>query len=277
MQDRVNLAPGIPVDGNARRDAQPQGLPDGRHGLRDRLRPWTRLPWRPRCQGCGERCHGERDLCPACSAALPRIRAACITCGLPLPALAAPPAAGQDTTDEHLCAECRRVPPPLGHVVAPFLYAAPLDRWLPRFKFHHDLAAGRLLSQLMFEACAAAPRPEALVPVPLHCARLRWRGYDQALELSKPLARALALPLRTDLLRRIRATSAQSSLHAGERHRNLQGAFAIMQCAHRHSLPAHVALVDDVMTTGATLHAAARALRDAGVARVDAWACARTP
>ena len=169
------------------------------------------------------------------------------------------------------------MPPPLSRVVVPYLYAAPLDRWLPRFKFHHDLAVGRLLSELMSEACAPAPRPQALVPVPLHHARLRSRGYDQALELAKPLARALSLPLRTDLLQRVRATTAQSSLHAGDRHRNLEGAFAVAGAAARRGLPSHVALVDDVMTTGATLHAAARALLEAGVARVDAWACARVP
>jgi len=286
MQDRVNHAPGIPVDANARRAAlSPMlpglpGLPGWRAGLREHLHSWPWLPWRPRCQGCGERCHGERDLCPACEAALPRIHAACATCGLPMPspAMAAMAAGADPRHAAHArCAECRRAPPPLDRVVVPFLYASPLDRWVPRFKFHHDLAAGRLLSQLMLEACATAPRPDALVPVPLHRARLRRRGYDQALELAKPLARALALPLRTDLLRRVRATSAQSSLHAGERHRNLQGAFALARRAHRHPLPTHVALIDDVMTTGATLHAAAHALRAAGVARVDAWACARTP
>jgi ComF family protein len=161
--------------------------------------------------------------------------------------------------------------------VAPLLYAAPVDRWQPRFKFHHDLAAGRLLSQLMSAACALAPRPQALVPVPLHHARLRSRGYDQALELAKPIARTLTLPLRTGLLQRVRATTPQSSLDAGERRRNLEGAFAVVAAADKDALPAHVALVDDVITTGATLHAAARALLEAGVARVDAWACARVP
>jgi ComF family protein len=175
------------------------------------------------------------------------------------------------------CDACRRSPPPLTRVVAPFLYAPPLDRWLPRFKFHRDMAAGRLLAQLLLEACAAAPRPDALVPVPLHRKRLRARGYDQALELAKPLAHALALPLRDDLLRRTRATAAQSSLQAAERHRNMIGAFAVVLRRCGRPLPAHVALVDDVMTTGTTLHAAARTLLEAGVARVDAWICARTP
>lgn len=204
------------------------------------------------------------DLCPGCRARLPWNHRACLACALPLAA------AGPGS----LCGRCQHHPPPLRFALAPFLYAAPLDRWLPRFKFHRDFAAGRLLSQLMFEACATAPRPLALVPVPLHRARLRQRGYDQALELAKPLARALALPLRHDLLLRRRATAPQSELHAGERQRNLRGAFAASGAVE---VPAHVALVDDVMTTGATLHAAADALHRAGVARVDAWVCARVP
>jgi ComF family protein len=125
----------------------------------------------------------------------------------------------------------------------------------------------------MLPACAAAPRPDALVPVPLHRTRLRSRGYDQALELAKPLARALKLPIRTDLLARTRPTSAQSSLHAAERQGNLRGAFGATSAL---TPPLHIALVDDVITTGATLHAAAHALLEIGPIRVDAWACART-
>jgi ComF family protein len=212
----------------------------------DGHRRWPVVPpWRPRCLGCGEAGQGRQDLCPGCRAALPWCRPA-----------------------------CNRGAAPLQVVVAPFLYAPPLDRWLPRFKFHRDFAAGRLLSQLMLETCAAAPRPSALVPVPLHRARLRQRGYDQALELAKPLARALSLPLRTDLLLRRRATAPQSELHASERKRNLRGAFVANGDV---AMPAHVALVDDVMTTGATLAAAADALHRAGVERVDAWVCARVP
>jgi ComF family protein len=255
MPDPVNLAGGLLVDGAGRRQASGWAF-----------RTWL-APWSPRCQGCGERGGCGRDLCPACDAALPRIQVACVTCGLPL----------RGSPVGLRCDACHRAPPPLTRVVAPFLYGPPLDRWLPRFKFHHDLAAGRLLSQLMLEACMTAPRPDALVPVPLHRSRLRSRGYDQALELARPLARVLALPLRTDLLARIRATSAQSSLHAAQRHRNLHGAFAAIPSLVDRPLPAHVALVDDVMTTGATLHAAARTLLEAGVARVDAWTCARTP
>lgn len=260
MSDPVNLVPGLLVDGEGQQQASDRAF-------RRWLPSPTWPPWRPRCQGCGERGAAGRDLCPACDAALPRIGLACVTCGLPLHG---PP------TDQR-CDACRRAPPPITRVIAPFLYEPPLDRWLPRFKFHHDLAAGRLLSHLMLEACAAAPRPEVLIPVPLHHARLRTRGYDQALELARPLAHALSLPLRTDLLSRARATSAQSSLHATERHRNLRGAFVVKPDPGGRPLPTHAALVDDVMTTGATLNAAAQALLEGGIARVDAWTCARTP
>lgn len=139
---------------------------------------------------------------------------------------------------------------------------------------HGDLSSALLLARLMARELADAEHPQALVPVPLHRDRLRRRGYDQALELARPLAQALGLPLRDDLLRRMRATAPQSRLAAPQRRRNLRGAFAVRT---EGNLPTHVALVDDVMTTGATVEAAAAALRRAGVARVDVWVCARVP
>lgn len=186
---------------------------------------------------------------------------ACLRCGLPMAA------AGE-------CGDCLQRPPALTHVRAVFVYGFPLDRLVPRFKFHRDLAAGQLMADMMAESLASAPRPDAIVPVPLHVHRMRERGYDQALELARPLAGALHLSLRTDLLQRVRATAPQSELDAGQRQRNVAKAFRVTPQA---LLPDHVALVDDVMTTGATLHAAARALLAAGVNRVDAWVCARVP
>ncbi|AKC88293.1 competence protein ComF [Pseudoxanthomonas suwonensis] len=222
-------------------------------GLFDRLLPL-------RCLVCAEAGADGLDLCRDCRAALPATGHACASCALPLPA-------------PGRCGHCLRRPPPLHIARAAFVYAAPLDRLLPRHKFRHDLAAGRLLARLMADAFVACERPQALVPVPLHRGRLRQRGYDQALELARPLAARLRLPLRADLLRRERATAAQSELDAAARRRNLRGAFRVAD----RPLPDHVALVDDVMTTGATLHAAATALHRAGVARVDAWVCARVP
>lgn len=206
----------------------------------------------------------DRELCPACHAALPWNRHACCGCALPL----------QADDDGTLCGAClQRKTRPLTEVHSAFIYAAPLDRLLPRFKFHQSLPAGRLVAGLMADVLQnVETRPEALLPIPLHRARLRQRGYDQALELARPLSRALGIPLLHGVLRRHKATAPQSRLDKHARQRNLRDAFSL---ASSRPLSRHVALIDDVMTTGATLEAAARTLHRAGVARVDAWVAAR--
>lgn len=221
-----------------------------------------RLLLAPRCLVCAEPGADGLDLCAECLASLPWNRHACRCCGLPLAQAA-----------DH-CGRCLKAPPPFASTQAALRYEFPLDRLLPRFKFHGDLAAGALLGTLMVRGLTAAPRPQVLLPVPLHPARLRERGYDQALELAAPLARRLRIPLLANVLQRTRATSPQSELDAMARQRNLRHAFAVRADA---PLPDHVVLVDDVMTTGATLEAAVKILRRAGVARVDAWVCARVP
>lgn len=228
------------------------------------LRGWlTRLNFAllpPRCLVCGLDGLPGHDLCHACAASLPYNRCACVGCGLPLL-----------VDGDPRCGQCLSDPRPWQHVHAPFLYAAPVAGLLRRFKFHEDLAAGRLLSALMLHSLVDVPRPHALLAVPLHRTRLRRRGYDQARELARPLASQLQLPL-LDGLQRERGTARQSELDAEARARNMRDAFVA-----RAGLPQHVALVDDVMTTGATAAAACRALRRAGVQRVDVWVCARVP
>ncbi|MGV8923772.1 MAG: ComF family protein [Thermomonas sp.] len=211
------------------------------------------------CMVCGEAGQDGRDLCRACHAALPWQGPACLRCALPLPS-------------PGICGACLQHPPPLTETHAVFDYAFPLDRLLPRLKFHRDFASGRVLAQAMADHCAQLTRPDALLPLPLHRERLRRRGYDQALELARPLAQSLDLPLADRLLERSKSTSAQSRLDAAARARNLRGAFRVVAGA---SMPTHIVLVDDVMTTGATLHAAARSLLAGGAQRVDAWVCAR--
>ena len=245
-----------------------QTHPTGVDDLRRRLGFWlrcdpARLLWPSRCLACEADGEDGLDLCGPCVAALPWNASACGRCAQPLPQPAA------------ACGACLSGrASALTEVHAACLYAPPLDRLLLRFKFHGDLAAGRLLTQLMAQAFAGRPRPAALLPVPLHRSRLRQRGYDQALELARPLARSLDLPLLDGLLTRRHATAPQSQLDASARKRNLKDAFHVQPST---LLPLHVTLVDDVMTTGATLQAAALALRRAGVARVDAWVCARVP
>jgi ComF family protein len=175
-----------------------------------------------------------------------------------------------------VCGECIEHEPPFAAAWVPFRYAHPLDLLEARFKFRADLAAGRVLADLMIERSVvdAPARPALIVAVPLHTSRLRARGYNQAWELARRLSTAFDIPLARDLLVRTRATAAQTGLDASARRRNLRGAFAV---SNVESLPAHVALFDDVMTTGATLRECARVLRRAGIARVDVWALARAP
>lgn len=230
-------------------------------GLADRA---LRLLLPPRCLLCGAAGSESRDLCAGCCDDLALNTVCCPRCALPLESPA--PA----------CGECLKREPPFAAAWAPFRYGHPLDLLEARFKFRADLAAGRVLSELMIErARIDAPRlPGLMIPVPLHRARLRERGYNQALELARSLAQALGIPLRHDLLRRAKATPPQTGLDAQARRRNLQGAFDLLPGA---TLPAFVVVFDDVMTTGATMREAARVLRRAGVARVDVWALARAP
>ena len=232
------------------------------------------LPWYPsvantlqrfvlplHCLLCGGPGDEGLDLCRDCAAELPRNHSCCARCAWPL----ALPAA--------LCGQCQRHPPPWDAAWVPFRYAWPLDRLESRFKFAADLAAGRVLAAL-WQRELVADRPQLLVPMPLHPARLRQRGYNQALELARPLARALHVPVRHDLLSRTRSTRAQTELGAIARRRNVRGAFAAKPGV---AWPEHVALLDDVMTTGATLAECARVLRRAGVRRIDVWSLARAP
>jgi len=229
------------------------------------LQPWhvlSRWLLPLRCLLCGAPGADGVDLCAACVAELPRNRSCCARCALPLPVSAA------------LCGECQRHAPPWDAAWAPFRYGWPLDRLESRFKFGRDLAAGRALATLWQRESMPLSKPALLLPVPLHRARLRQRGYNQALELARPMARGFGLPLRHDVLQRLKATDAQTELDAATRRRNVRGAFAVHAGV---ALPAHVAILDDVMTTGATLAECARVLKRAGVARVDVWALARAP
>ena len=226
---------------------------------------WLHAALPPRCVLCGAAGFEGRDLCTGCRADLAVNTICCARCALPLE-IPAP-----------LCGICLRREPPFAAAWAPFRYAHPLDLLEARFKFRGDLAAGRVLAELMADAARALPiasRPALLLCVPLHAERLRERGYNQALELAKPLAAALAVPLNARALQRMRSTTAQTGLDAKARRRNLRGAFALKPGVR---LPAHVAIIDDVMTTGTTLRECALVLRRAGVVRVDVWALARAP
>ncbi|MBB5207651.1 ComF family protein [Chiayiivirga flava] len=215
----------------------------------------------PRCLVCGA-AGADADLCAACRGELPWNRACCARCALPLPAPAPD------------CGICQRRPPGFAATVAPLLYAAPVDRLLTRFKFHADLASGRLLADVLGAALAGRVQGlDFIVPVPLHRRRLAQRGYNQTLELARPVARRLGLRLAPGLLHRTRATAAQSELDGAARRRNVRGAFA----AAGDLSGARILLLDDVVTTTTTVREAAATLLDAGAAVVHVGAVARAP
>lgn len=213
------------------------------------------------CGGAGE---DGRNLCAACRDDLPAMGPACRSCALPLPV------AG-------LCGICQRHPRPFAAAVAAFRYQPPLDNLIQRLKFRDDIRLAGLLGELTAEGlCArfATPPPvDVMMPVPLHAARLRERGFNQALELARPLARRLNLPLDTRCAERVRATVPQSELPAKLRRRNIKGAFRVTAAVAGR----RVAVVDDVMTTGHTVSEFAATLRRAGAASVTVWLCARVP
>ena len=203
---------------------------------------------------------GDGSICPACAAGLGEVGPACPGCALPLPRSGA-------------CSACRRHPYAFDDATARFEYRFPLDRLVQRFKYAGDLVLGRWLALRLAERVGHLPRPDILVAPPLAPDRLRERGFNQGVELARVLGRSLGVRQDIATLRRSRATAPQAGLGRRARQANLRGAF---EC--RGSFRGlHVAIVDDVMTTGATAHTLARALKAAGAARVSAWAVARAP
>jgi ComF family protein len=179
-----------------------------------------------------------------------------------------------------VCATCLREPPPFARAVVAVDYAFPWDRLIADLKFagHTELAiplADRLLAALGTEE--PGMRIDLVLPVPLSPQRLAERGYNQAWLLARRVAAALGLPAEADLLQRPIATSHQADLTRAERQKNLRGAFMVDPTRRARLAGLRVALVDDVMTTGATLREASAELLRAGAVAVEAWAVARTP
>jgi len=196
--------------------------------------------------------------CRACRADFPTVVQPCPRCGLPL-GLAACPAAAAGWA--------------LSGVTAPFVYAAPLSDHVKALKYQRRRTLGRALGLLLAERLDAGGRAvDALVPVPLHARRLRERSFNQADEIGRSLAKALDLRLLARGIARQRATPAQTGFGPAERRRHLAGAFLVS----RALTGLRIAIVDDVLTTGATANALAAALREAGAAQVECWAVART-
>jgi ComF family protein len=172
------------------------------------------------------------------------------------------------------CGRCLRKPPAFDAAVAAFSYQFPLDVLVTRSKYNGDVACLHFLGEALADVLAArATRADAIVPVPLATLRQRERGYNQAAELAKPCAARLNIPLMLDLMR-TRDTEKQTELSFKARMRNVRGAFSAASL-ERPLAGKHIVLVDDVMTTGATLNEATKAMKDAGAAHVTVAVVAR--
>ncbi|MGD8206804.1 MAG: ComF family protein [Thiohalocapsa sp.] len=223
----------------------------------------------PTCVLCGADGEAGLDLCGGCLNDLPRIDPCCRRCALPFPT---EPAGATGRHD--LCGRCTRHPPPFERCRAAYRYADPLPTLVAAIKFHGRMNQVRLLGALLADRLrsSGADLPDVIVPVPLHRQRLRRRGYNQSLELARVVGRSLRVPVANGWCERTRATAPQAELDQPARLKNLRGAFRATDAARDR----HVAVLDDVVTTGSTVAEVARALRRVGCRRIDVWAVART-
>lgn len=210
------------------------------------------------CLLCGARSVGG-PLCPACLEDLPLLPAACCPrCALPTP-------------DGALCGGCLKQPPAFVQARAVYLYDHPADILVQALKYRGQLALAAFLAEHMARRVAAHPLPDLIIPMPLHARRLRERGFNQAAEIGRRLAGQLGVPCRPDACRRVRDTPPQVALPLRARKRNMRKAFACG--ADLRGL--RVALLDDVMTSGASLDELAGTVLAAGASEVESWVVAR--
>jgi ComF family protein len=198
----------------------------------------------------------------------------CIPCRADLPGWRVQrcPVCAIATPQGEVCGQCLRSPPAFARTVVAASYAFPLDAAVARLKYGRDLGLAAGLADLLREAVHGETLPALMIPMPLSAARMRERGFNQAAELARPVAARLGACMLPDAARRTRDAAPQASLPLAAREKNVRGAF---EC-DRHLDAMEVAIVDDVMTTGASLDELARTLRSAGAARVVCWVLART-
>lgn len=217
------------------------------------------------CQLCGDISGQPLEICNACERYLPKIICPCPRCGLPKP----------DDNQEGLCGQCLIRPPIFDACIAPFSYQDSIRQLHHRFKFKQDMAAGQLLSGLLVRAVQlSGTRPDLLVPVPLHWRRRLQRGFNQADSICSALHCQLKIKM-LPALKRIQNTAPQQSLSQAKRSTNVTRAFSL-RSKSVDLVGKHLALIDDICTTGATAAHAARVLVAAGASRVDVWCLART-
>lgn len=220
------------------------------------------------CLLCDERTDSPHAICTACESDLPWLIDSCERCALPMP------------MSGLTCAQCTRHSPAFNDVIVPWLYDFPIDALVTRFKHQGKWPLGRLLAELLAQTLQhrfdeGLSQPDVMIPVPLASKRLRQRGYNQAAMLANWLGSLLELPVDERLIKRVKDTPAQQGLGAKARKRNVREAFVLVK--PEGVMGKHVALIDDVLTTGSTADTIARLLMKAGARAVDVYCLARTP
>lgn len=218
------------------------------------------------CILCGQKT-ARQLLCALCHKRLPWQSHGCIQCGYPI--------SGGTLSEKARCGQCIQSSPSYHRTLCIFEYEPPIAQLILGLKFGGKLCYGRVLGELAaahLEKKLDGCLPQAIIPVPLHRERLRTRGYNQATEIAKPIGKALRIPLELRACYRTTLTLPQSQMTAEQRRENLFKAFWVPKTFHLE----HVAIVDDVLTTGNTVHALSHALHTAGIKKIEIWCCART-
>lgn len=219
------------------------------------------------CAGCGFNSDDpDLGLCSYCRVRLPWLENRCYQCASPL----------QRPSEVIICDKCKACAPQFNRVCALFDYKAPLPRIIATLKFGQQLYPAEIFGNLMADAIIdkwyyKQSFPQLIIPIPLHIKRHRERGYNQAAEIAKPISKITNIPLELNACIRHKSTKAQSKLDRAKRLRNLSAAFSV-NLGKKYQ---HVAIVDDVMTTGSTVRAVSQALVAAGVQCVDVWCVCR--
>lgn len=226
------------------------------------------------CLLCHNYCSPLKDLCQPCYRNLPWNQQCCSRCSEPRS-----PKVSLD--EDGICQRCYQFEPYFDQCIAPFRYEFPLDQLLLRGKSGNSPEHLRPLTRWLAEQLkhSAFRRPDLLVPVPLHPSKQRHRGYNQAGVIAHQLGRKLSIPVSHQLIHKTKELAQQKSLSKSEREQNLRRSFRIDQHALTHlKKPAHhIALIDDIVTTGSTVNQLAKQLSTCGIEHIDVWAIARTP
>lgn len=206
-------------------------------------------------------------ICDSCKTMLPATSDQCFQCGLPLNAV-------DTTTNTIRCGQCLKSPPAFDLCISPYHYALPINQFITQLKFRHQLHYARILADLLIAKIDqhSEKLPECIIPVPLHSNRLRQRGFNQAIEIARPIAKNYAIKLNTHSCSRIVSTPPQMEQDKKTRQKNIRNAFNVSAEFNDKD----IAIVDDVMTTGHTLNELSRVLRAHGAKRIQVWVVARS-